>query len=346
MSSTTSTQAIVMIASRQGQLGNRLFHYAQFLSFAKENSLKMLNPVFGEYARYFTSTCNSLFCPYPDSEIFTEPLLQAFLRDFKEWFIRFSPKNEHGTDFWDFIKQATFTELDRYATDDMRTIINGYLVQHLTNPGSKLIHSLPFTVVQLDDSQEVDLCGEMFSELLQKEQLILCDGWTFRARACLDKHASWVKEFFTPKQVHQIEIETLMREMRRQYDVVIGVHIRRGDYIQWEGGQYFFGIPFYTRVIKDLSQALKGVKLGFLVCSNEALDPQDFTGLEYRFGTGHLIEDMYSFAECDLLVGPPSTFTGWASFYGQKPMHNLTTETPMPPQHVIEALRSRSNPNS
>jgi hypothetical protein len=43
--------------------------------------------------------------------------------------------------------------------------------------------------------------------------------------------------------------------------------------------------------------------------------------MEYLAGTGHLIEDLYSLAQCDFLAGPPSTFTLWASFYGKVPLY-------------------------
>ncbi|MCW3058345.1 MAG: hypothetical protein JWQ02_166, partial [Capsulimonas sp.] len=32
---------------------------------------------------------------------------------------------------------------------------------------------------------------------------------------------------------------------------------------------------------------------------------------------------MYSLSECDYILGPPSTFTAWASFYGQKPLYKI-----------------------
>ncbi len=51
----------------------------------------------------------------------------------------------------------------------------------------------------------------------------------------------------------------------------------------------------------------------------------DFGDLRVHFGPGHIIQDMYAMAEADLLIGPPSTYTGWASFYGNVPlvaMHN------------------------
>jgi hypothetical protein len=46
-----------------------------------------------------------------------------------------------------------------------------------------------------------------------------------------------------------------------------------------------------------------------------------FAGLNVTFGTGDLIEDMYAFASCDYLIGAPSTFTMWASFYGKVPLN-------------------------
>ncbi len=46
-----------------------------------------------------------------------------------------------------------------------------------------------------------------------------------------------------------------------------------------------------------------------------------FSKLQVTFGTGDLIEDMYALASCDYLIGPPSTFTMWASFYGKVPLN-------------------------
>lgn len=38
-----------------------------------------------------------------------------------------------------------------------------------------------------------------------------------------------------------------------------------------------------------------------------------------------MIEDLYAFAKTDLLMGPPSTFTLWASFYGDVPLSMMST---------------------
>jgi hypothetical protein len=38
-------------------------------------------------------------------------------------------------------------------------------------------------------------------------------------------------------------------------------------------------------------------------------------------GPGHFIEDLYALASCDYIIGPPSTFSQWASFYGNVPRY-------------------------
>lgn len=58
----------------------------------------------------------------------------------------------------------------------------------------------------------------------------------------------------------------------------------------------------------------------FLLCSNEPQDAEAFAGFPVTFGTGELVEDLYALAGCDFLLGPPSTFTIWASFYGTVPL--------------------------
>jgi hypothetical protein len=67
----------------------------------------------------------------------------------------------------------------------------------------------------------------------------------------------------------------------------------------------------------------EGKRVGFLICSNAKLRGSDFARFNHTFGSDHLIEDMYSFAKCDLILGPPSTYTMWAAFYGNVPLYMI-----------------------
>jgi hypothetical protein len=82
--------------------------------------------------------------------------------------------------------------------------------------------------------------------------------------------------------------------------------------------------------MSHLRRTLGDRRVGFLVCSNTALEARTFVTLETLLGLGHPLEDMYSFARCDYLVGPPSTFTMWASFYGKVPLYPMRDAETMP----------------
>jgi hypothetical protein len=73
-----------------------------------------------------------------------------------------------------------------------------------------------------------------------------------------------------------------------------------------------------------------GRKVHFLICSNETIPADQLTGLSYSFGLGDLIEDLYNLSECNYNAGPPSTFSMWASFYGDRLLYLMIDPTIKP----------------
>ena len=66
--------------------------------------------------------------------------------------------------------------------------------------------------------------------------------------------------------------------------------------------------------MRNIVEQSPGQRVSFLVCSDAQLKPTDFSDLQVRCGSGHIVEDLYGLAETDLVVGPPSTYSGWAAF--------------------------------
>lgn len=64
---------------------------------------------------------------------------------------------------------------------------------------------------------------------------------------------------------------------------------------------------------------LSGKKVGFLVCSNATQPADAFTGLVWHNGLGTEIGDLIALASCDYNIGPASTYSEWASLYGDVP---------------------------
>lgn len=62
-------------------------------------------------------------------------------------------------------------------------------------------------------------------------------------------------------------------------------------------------------------------EVSFLICSAEKIDVHDFPGLDcFQIPSSTSIEDLYCLSLCNYIIGPPSTFSMWASFYGKVPL--------------------------
>jgi len=277
---------MVIIASKPGQLGNRLFIFAHCISWSRENNIKVINPSFDEYAPYFASTKDSLLCGFPSHKSF---LANKFLR--KILFVFYY-----------------------YLT---RIIIRLKLKNNF-------IYGL-----HIDWHERIDLDDENFLKLAKKTRCLFLQGWKIRDMNALEKNAKFIREFFTPIPEHKNKVDALINGIKKQCTVLIGMHIRQGDYKKFEGGKYYYNTNQYATIMEYAVSLFPRETVAFLVCSNEKQDTGLFKNLKTFFGTNHFIEDMYSLAECDYIIGPPSTYTMWASFYGQKPiymMHDLNTK--------------------
>jgi hypothetical protein len=107
--------------------------------------------------------------------------------------------------------------------------------------------------------------------------------------------------------------------VRTTCDIVVGVHIRRGDYVNFRGGLFYYELGVYLEFMSKVRRLLRNKEVGFLICSNEPVASATFSNFNAHLGPNDLIEDMYSLARCDYLIGPPSTYTMWASYYGGVP---------------------------
>ena len=178
-----------------------------------------------------------------------------------------------------------------------------------------------YDVLRLRSSDQCDLESDELTGRLQNGRTLLVDGWLFRSERLFHKHADAVRKHFQIQPIHRHNVDQAIARIRQSADVIVGVHIRHGDYKTFLGGKYFYPVSQYVDLMRSVASQFSGQRVAFLVCSNAKLHPNDFDGLDVHFGPGHLVEDMYCFAECDLLIGPPSTYTLWASIYGKTHLH-------------------------
>jgi hypothetical protein len=69
----------------------------------------------------------------------------------------------------------------------------------------------------------------------------------------------------------------------------------------------------------EQTAALLPGRTRFLLFSDAMPPVESFAGLDWRHGPQHPVSAMHAISRCDYVLGPPSTFSGWASFMGRVP---------------------------
>ncbi|MGI9472137.1 MAG: hypothetical protein ACR2NZ_11420 [Rubripirellula sp.] len=278
-------KSMIVIARNYGQLGNRLFLYAHFIAAAQEYGVSVVNPCFSEYADLFPATAGDLWCRYPLRESVSAAQPAALRRK--------------------ALSKSVYLSAKTMSTLGLK--------------------EFPFRIIRLRGDETCDLGSDEFSAAAGGKRPVLASGWLFRSERLLKKHAASVRTHFRVAETHRQSIDRLMGRLRRESDLVVGVHIRHGDYATFMNGRYFYSLKEYSDAMRNIADQFPGKRVSFLVCGNAKFAADDFDGLSVTPGPGHIIEDMYALAETDLMFGPPSTYTGWAAFYGDTPLSVMET---------------------
>lgn len=164
-------------------------------------------------------------------------------------------------------------------------------------------------------------------------------GFRLRAYEYVYRHRKALCDYFTPVESIRKEIDVVEQEGRQSADVLVGVHIRQGDYADFEGGRFYHSQELYAAKMAKVEQLLAPRKVTFLTVAEGEIDEAQFKGLNTVKGPGSAIGDMYSLARCDYIMGVHSTFSRWAAFYGDVPHYVMwdVAEEPTLEKFKVEA---------
>jgi hypothetical protein len=282
----------LVIAKRANQLGNQLFTYASLIACGLTHGQRVANLAFGEYAAHFEHTRHDLFCRYPARRT---PLAGS------------QPARR--------LVQTLGARLDALAAQGRLTRLAG-------RPVRRLVSGWDSTLA--DAGGVVRLNAPALAASLDTPQILMCSGPLFRDDPSLTRWAAPIRRFFTPRADHQAAAERTLAQARQTADVVVGVHVRRGDYRTFAGGRYFFPLEVYAAQMAHAATLFPGRRVGVVVTSDEALSAADFAGQPVTLGPGQVVADLETLSRCDYLIGPPSSFSMWASFMRRVPYYALT----------------------
>jgi len=153
--------------------------------------------------------------------------------------------------------------------------------------------------------------------------LNLIEGWSNRSgnSRMVQKQSDNIRDIFTFKKEITSPADEIFSLFTGQ--PVVGVHIRRGDYKEWLDGIYYYTDEDYYHIMKIIQAQLlqDGEKTKFFLCSDEKIDLNYFHDLDcFTMPDSSCASDLYALSKCTFLIGPPSTYSQWASFWGKVPV--------------------------
>jgi hypothetical protein len=160
------------------------------------------------------------------------------------------------------------------------------------------------------------------SVLNKKGNIVFLGSW-FHPKdvSALLEYKDVIVKLFEPRTIYKNRVDTLFRELRNYQDVIVGIHIRRGDYARFYGGIYLFDDNVYKNYMKAVQDAFSGKRVCFFLSSDEMIVNSHFNGYKIAYlERPVMVEDVYALSQCDYILGPPSTFSMWASFIGDVPL--------------------------
>jgi len=276
----------LVVGFRTGRLGNRLVLFANIIGFAAEHGYRVINVAFHSYAHLFENTRRDIYCRYPIAR-----------------------------------RRSLFDVIPGAAPAVRKTRIFYQLVRcaSVWNYHFPILGKRVFTLREISrptillDSPEVQ-------SRMADARIVFVHGWRIRAPESVRRHAQLIRDYFQPIAEPERASRRAVEGLRQKAEVIVGIHIRLGDNWKWQGGQYYFPVSRYVAWMRELAGQFPGHKVAFLVCSDEPRHEQEFPGLAVGFGPGSQMGDLHALARCDWIIGPPSTFSMWASFYGNKPL--------------------------
>lgn len=172
---------------------------------------------------------------------------------------------------------------------------------------------------------------------------IFIKGWLLRDYDNVKKHYSIITKYFEPIDSYYKEIKDFINTLRKDYDTIVAIHIRRGDYKYYADGKYYFSDQVYCKYLLQLKKLLNDKKVIFVVFSDEKVDIEYYKkeGLNAIQSNSNMIVDLYRMAECDYIIGTVSTFNLWAAYYGKKPhryIENANDNIKLEDFKIVETL--------
>lgn len=188
------------------------------------------------------------------------------------------------------------------------------------------------TTIDLPADSDYHLDSPDFLSTFQKsDHIFLRRSWRSIYRHKTQDHIEKARNFFQLVPHRKNRIEDFVTQTKATADLAIGVHIRQTDFRQHRGGKYFFTSAEYASIMAKTAALFPDKRISFIICSDSPQSPADFPNLQTHFPKPEHVEDLFTLAACDYIIGPVvSSYSMLASLLGDKKRYAIQSSVDCP----------------
>ncbi|MCL1946407.1 MAG: alpha-1,2-fucosyltransferase [Chitinivibrionia bacterium] len=173
-------------------------------------------------------------------------------------------------------------------------------------------------------------CEKILLKAFEENFAVFTGGWTFRVPRLIEKHRDELIKRYSlkPEFYEKNDFYKKIMKLKREDNILIAIHIRRGDYKQWRGGKYYFEDEIYEKYMNDFSQKLSKKDARnqiFIIFSNDKV--KFINGENLLVSKESWYIDHHIMSICDYIIGPLSTFTLWANYIGKNTLYSIRDDS-------------------
>lgn len=159
------------------------------------------------------------------------------------------------------------------------------------------------------------LDSDEFAALRKQHRNLVLWGYDFRCPNLVEKHGELLRNLFRPSAGVRQKVDSWKARSGLIGKEWSTLHVRRGDYREFEEGRYYYQADDYLAWVDSLQKMGRPV----VVCGDDEEICRELASKEgVLLGPGEPFSDLFAMSESTLIAGPPSTFSGWAAWRGGK----------------------------
>ena len=130
-----------------------------------------------------------------------------------------------------------------------------------------------------NNARKYSMCNKM-NVCRKKNHIHLLNSWEYRNyNNSFIKESDFIKSIILPNNLSKKIAEDNINLFRKNFEIIVAVHIRRGDYKFFYDGKYYFNDSVYFEKMLDIQSIFSHVKVGFAIFSNEHVNIANYNKL-------------------------------------------------------------------